>query len=280
MNELEPGRPVEIAPTVQRLVAPNASLMTGPGTNTYLLGDPPCAVIDPGPDDPRHLDVIRRVAPRLEVIFATHTHPDHSCGARTLHEQTGARLIGLAAPANGPQDRSFIPQSQPGLDERFALPFGTLRAIHTPGHASNHVCYLFEEQRLLFSGDHVLDGVTPVIAPPDGDMAAYLESLRRLLDCDIAAIAPGHGSVLHNPTAVIQGVIAHRARREAKVRAALTQLTSGRLDDLLNLVYADVQPRLYGLARQSLEAHLIKLSREGFCTREGDQWRVVTSKRD
>lgn len=285
-RDLTPGRLVPIAPGVQRLVAPNASLMTGPGTNSYVLGDPPLAVLDPGPNDPSHLERLRQAAPRLSFIFVTHTHVDHSSGARSLAEATGAVIVGLPPPADGRQDVTCIPAVQPAQDELFTLPLNhaapsspaaehiRLRAIHTPGHASNHVCFLLEGSQLLFSGDHVLDGVTPVILPPDGDMAAYIASLERLKTYAPKAIAPGHGRVLTEPLATIDGVIAHRARREAKVLAVLSAHDRATLDELLPEVYDDVRPELWPVARLSLEAHLIKLLREGRAGREGDSWQA------
>jgi glyoxylase-like metal-dependent hydrolase (beta-lactamase superfamily II) len=272
MSEFEPGRLVRVAPGVQRLVAPNPSLMTGPGTNTYLLGTPVTAVIDPGPPDPAHLAAITRVAPRLELVLVTHTHPDHSSGAMRLAELTGARLVGRAPPQDGHQDRSFRPDIEPARIERMAPACGMLRAIDTPGHASNHVCYLLAAEDLLFSGDHILDGVTPVIAPPDGVMAHYMSSLRSLKRCALRAIAPGHGRVLERPFEVIDAIIDHRERREAKVLSALAQRGRASLDELLAPVYADVRPELHALARQSLEAHLIKLGEDGRCERDGESW--------
>jgi glyoxylase-like metal-dependent hydrolase (beta-lactamase superfamily II) len=289
-KDLVPGALVRVAATVHRLVAPNASLMTGPGTNSYVLGDPPAAVLDPGPDDPAHLDLLRQAVPRPRFIFVTHTHRDHSSGARALAAATGAPVVGLPPPADGRQDESCVPDIHPANDEVFMLTpdrgtdaagadgdrhpgsIARLRAIHTPGHASNHVCYLLEGAGLLFSGDHVLDGVTPVILPPDGDMGAYIDSLRRLKAYDLRAIAPGHGRVLSDPVGVIDGVIAHRARREAKVLAVLNTLRRATLDELLPKVYSDVRPELLPIARLSLEAHLIKLVREGRSAREGGFW--------
>lgn len=270
--ELTPGIPIRVAPGVQRLLAPNASPLTGPGTNTYLLGHPPAAVLDPGPALPEHLAALERCAPRLEAIFVTHTHPDHSPAARVLAMRTGARLIGRPPPGDGRQDVTFRPDQVPARGQRFEVVGMRLLAIDTPGHASNHVCYLLESEGLLFSGDHVLDGVTPVILAPDGDMAAYLDSLRRLRELPLRAIAPGHGRVLSEPIAVIDGVIAHRERREAKVLAALGSLVRATLDELLPRVYDDVRRELHPLARLSLEAHLVKLGREGRCGREGAHW--------
>jgi glyoxylase-like metal-dependent hydrolase (beta-lactamase superfamily II) len=276
MNAFEPGRAVRLAPGVRRLVAPNASAMTGPGTNTYLLGEPPRAVLDPGPNVPAHLEAIAREVPQLEQVFVTHTHPDHSPAARALAARTGARLVGLRPPAGDPrQDATFTPDIEPQPEQTFSGDGYVLRAIRTPGHASNHVCYLHEAQRLLFSGDHVLDGVTPVILAPDGDMAAYLDSLERLKAYAIAAIAPGHGRLLLDPLRVIDGVIAHRLARERKVLDALGALGGGTLDELLAVVYADVPGSLHSLARFSLDAHLIKLVREGRCRREADRYLTV-----
>jgi glyoxylase-like metal-dependent hydrolase (beta-lactamase superfamily II) len=275
-NDLTPGRWVRIAPDAQRLVAPNASLMTGPGTNSYAIGEPPVAILDPGPNDSGHLSLLREAVPRPQFIFVTHTHRDHSSGARALAAMTGAPIVGLPPPQDGRQDETCAPDIQPTNDQVFTLGLTAgaprLRAIHTPGHASNHVCFLVEGSLLLFSGDHVLDGVTPVILPPDGDMAAYLDSLERLKGYGPRAIAPGHGRVLPHPIATIDGVIAHRAKREAKVLGVLETMGRGTLDELLPKVYSDVRPELLRVARLSLEAHLIKLVREGRAEREGDLW--------
>ncbi len=276
--QFEPGRPVRVAEGIARLTAPNAGRMTGPGTNSYLLGDPPRAVLDPGPESEEHVAAILREAPDLDTVIVTHTHPDHSPATRMLVARAAAagralRVVGRPAPHADHQDASFSPTQVPTRDERIRIDDRlSLQAIDTPGHASNHVCYLALPEGLLFSGDHVLDGVTPVILTPDGDMTAYLDALERLLGYPLRAIAPGHGRILEDPEAVIRGVIAHRLRREHKVLATLARIGPGTLDELLPGVYDDVSPELYPMARHSLEAHLIKLARERRAHSSADRW--------
>jgi glyoxylase-like metal-dependent hydrolase (beta-lactamase superfamily II) len=274
--DLVPGVPVRVAPGVQRVIAPNASALTGPGTNSYVLGDPPCAILDPGPDQPAHLEALLACVPAPRWVFCTHTHRDHSPLARRIAARTGARLVGRAPPGDGRQDETFAPDEQPVDDQAWPLGSAALRAIATPGHASNHVCYLLQPGGLLFSGDHILDGVTPVILAPDGDMQSYLASLARLRAYPIERIAPGHGRVLLQPFAVIDAIVAHRAAREARVIAALPAAGAGAtLDELLPVVYAEVARSLWPMARLSLTASLVKLEREGRARRDGERWRAV-----
>jgi glyoxylase-like metal-dependent hydrolase (beta-lactamase superfamily II) len=235
-------------------------MMTGPGTNSYLVGTAERVVVDPGPDDAGHVRALAELgAGRIRWIVVTHTHPDHSPGAAPLAALTGATMLGFGA-----RD-GFVPD-QPAPDGFTLRGDGfSLGAIHTPGHASNHLCWLLAGEQMLFSGDHVMEGSTVVIAPPDGDMAHYLASLRRLraLDPPIATIAPGHGSLLTDPAATLDGVIAHRLGREAAVADALARARHGTVDDLLPTVYADVHEALYPVARFSLWAHLRKLAADG-----------------
>lgn len=273
---LEPGVPREIARGVWRIVAPNASAMTGPGTNTYVLGDPPCAVLDPGPDDPAHLAAILALVPRPQVVLVTHTHRDHSPLAATLAAHGATRRIGLPPPGDGRQDLGFVPTEQPRRDQAFELGGLRLRAIDTPGHASNHVCWLLEDEALLFTGDHLLDGVTPVILAPDGDMSDYLDALARLRGYRLARLAPGHGRVLESPYEIIDQVVAHRLRREAMVAEALARAGSAGVDELVTEVYRGIGAELLRFARLSLLAHLIKLQRDGRATRDAaDRWHAV-----
>ncbi|HSQ73161.1 MAG TPA: MBL fold metallo-hydrolase, partial [Rubrivivax sp.] len=206
-----------------------------------------------------------------ERILVTHTHRDHSPGAVALAAATGAPVWGRVAAHPQWQDPSFAPDCEARHGERLPLgPETTLRVIHTPGHASNHLCYLLEEERTLFTGDHVMQGSTVVINPPDGDMAAYLHALHALLDVDLEWLVPGHGFLVAEPHAVLRGLIAHRLRREAKVAAALQALGPCDADALLPAVYDDVPVALHVVARRSLLAHLLKLRADGAAIVAGD----------
>jgi glyoxylase-like metal-dependent hydrolase (beta-lactamase superfamily II)/8-oxo-dGTP pyrophosphatase MutT (NUDIX family) len=273
--DLLPGRAVRLSPHIVRITAPNPGPMTGPGTNSYLVGQGDAwTVIDPGPDSAEHVQALQALSPgRIVQILVTHTHKDHSPAAAALARATGAPVLGRRAAHPQWQDTEFAPVREPAQGERLALAPGvTLRVIHTPGHASNHLCYLLEEERTLFTGDHVMQGSTVVINPPDGDMAAYLGSLQSLLDIDLDWLAPGHGFFVARPHEVLRGLIAHRLRREAKVVAALAAVGNGGIEDLLPRVYDDVPPGLHAMAARSLTAHLLKLEGEGRAQRSGDRW--------
>jgi glyoxylase-like metal-dependent hydrolase (beta-lactamase superfamily II)/8-oxo-dGTP pyrophosphatase MutT (NUDIX family) len=256
--ELLPGVPKRLDRLVTRLTAPNPGMMTGPGTNSYLVGERELAVIDPGPAIEAHVKaLVAAGAGRIRWILCTHTHVDHSPAAALLKALTGAELIGRPAPAG--QDRSFAPERVPAHGERLRLGDATLRVVHTPGHASNHLCYLLEETRMLFTGDHIMQGSTVVIGPPDGDMRAYLASLEALLGEDIAILAPGHGYLIGAPQREVQRLIAHRLAREAKVERAIARLGAPSAEELLPVVYDDVPERIHPVAARSLAAHLAKL---------------------
>jgi glyoxylase-like metal-dependent hydrolase (beta-lactamase superfamily II) len=277
--ELTPGVPRTLSPLVRRVVAPNPGPMTGPGTNTYLVGEDEVAVIDPGPEEPRHLDAIAECGGRrIRWILVTHTHADHAPGAGALRARLGPRVTVLGFSAG----HGFDPDAEIG--EGFVVQGGSfrLRAVHTPGHASDHLCYLLEEEELLFSGDHVMNGSTVVITPPDGDMSAYLSSLHRLRGLAPAAIAPGHGSLITDPVAKIDEYLAHRRAREEAVVAALAAAGRATVDDLLPAVYLDVDPSLHPVARYSLWAHLRKLAGEGRATADDPDdvtsaWKAVAA---
>jgi glyoxylase-like metal-dependent hydrolase (beta-lactamase superfamily II)/8-oxo-dGTP pyrophosphatase MutT (NUDIX family) len=265
---IQPGTPKRLDRYVVRLTAPNPGAMTGPGTNTYLVGDDALAVIDPGPALDSHLAKILeagagRGGSRIRWILTTHTHMDHSPAAAALKAATGAQVLGRPAPPGASQDQGFAADRVPADGDTLSLGKLRLRAIHTPGHASNHLCYLLEETKMLFTGDHVMQGSTVVINPPDGDMRAYLASLEKLLAEDIAIIAPGHGYLIGAPHKEVRRLVAHRLAREAKVAAALKRGSGATLEALVADVYDDVSPKLHPVAMRSLTAHLDKMVAEG-----------------
>ena len=258
--EIIPGVARALSPLVRRIVAANPGIMTGPGTNTYLVGIDEIAVIDPGPDDDDHLDAIAGCGgDRIRWILATHTHKDHSPGIAGLKKRTGAEVL-----AFDERDDLVIDRALADGDRVEATEF-RLTAVHTPGHASNHLCYLLEEERLLFSGDHVMEGSTVVIRPPDGDMAVYLDSLARIrsLRPPLRAIAPGHGHVIDDPAKVIDYYVEHRAEREQALLQALQHAGKATIDDLVATVYTDVDEERHPIARHTVHAHLRKLKTEG-----------------
>ena len=258
-----PGEPVAVADRVFRLTAPNPSDMTGPGTNTYLVGAREIVAIDPGPVIDGHLDAIEAsvadAGGSIRWIAVTHHHLDHAPAAVALAERTGAELVAFGHAKGVAPDRL--------VGDGFVLdgPDFHLRALHTPGHASDHLCWLLEEEAMLFSGDHVMQGSTVVIGPPDGNMIEYLDNLDRLLHLDppIAVIAPGHGRMIGDPAGVISSIVRHRLEREARIADALHELGRGTIDELLPGVYADVREALLPVARRSLWAHLQKLAVDG-----------------
>lgn len=275
MSSLVSGQLDEIAPGVRRLVANNASYMTGPGTNTYLLGRDRFVVIDPGPHEATHIArILSETRGRVAAVLVTHTHRDHSPAAVAIAEATGAELLGRGPPGDGRQDLTF--QADRTLDDGNEIDIDglRLRALHTPGHASNHLCYLLEGTGMLFTGDHLMQGSTVVIAPPDGSMSDYLRSLRRLQHEPVTRIAPGHGLTIEDAQAEIGRIIAHRLQREAKVLDCLAQLQTADLDALVTRVYDDVDSRLHALAKASLLAHLLKLEEDGVVHCDSGTWRA------
>lgn len=275
--EIIPGEPVTVAARVIRLTAPNPGMMTGPGTNTYLLGHERFTVLDPGPNHEGHIErILELTGGVIDQVIVTHTHPDHSPAAATLKARTGCRVMGLAAPKGPSQDRTFAPDDEPDHGDLIVTEAGILKAIHTPGHASNHVCYLLPGPDLLFSGDHIMQGSTVVINPPDGDMKAYLESLYDLLGESLRIIAPAHGFLIGYPEAVVDYLITHRLAREHKVHKALSSAQAQSLKAVTAKAYDDVPEALHGLAARSALAHLLKLEADGRAHRDdAEAWRAV-----
>ncbi|WP_404300440.1 MBL fold metallo-hydrolase [Alicycliphilus denitrificans] len=272
--------PVPLLKNLQRLTAPNPGVMTGPGTNSYLVGDPGTGyiAIDPGPADTAHLERLWRAAGgNIRMIVCTHSHPDHSPGAAPLqamvlaHGRAKPPILGLPSQPTARAHSQFTPDRALQNDELLTLAgqgmdgkiTHTLQVIHTPGHAANHLCLLLREDGLLFSGDHILNGSTTVIDPPDGNMADYLDSLDRLdrlcAEHGVEFILPAHGYVLGEARTAIARLKAHRLAREAKVLAAMQAQPEGSMEDWVRLAYDDVPERIWPVAQRSLLAHIERI---------------------
>ncbi|QHI97886.1 MBL fold metallo-hydrolase [Xylophilus rhododendri] len=265
---------VPLLRNLRRLTAANPGVMTGPGTNSYLVGSAATGyvVIDPGPDDATHVARLFEAAGGdIRAIVCTHSHPDHSPGARPLQALCDPRppILGLpSAPTARPVDH-FVPDHALADGERIVLASAdggevhTLRSVHTPGHAANHLCLVLEEDALLFSGDHILNGSTTIVSPPDGHMDDYLRSLDRLAGIcreeDIRFILPAHGHVLADAPGAIARLKAHRLAREARVAAAMQALPEGSIEDWVRHAYEDTPPALWPIAARSLSAHVERL---------------------
>jgi glyoxylase-like metal-dependent hydrolase (beta-lactamase superfamily II) len=247
---------------VVRVLAPNPGIYELEGTNTWIVGEAPSIVIDPGPDIEPHLREVSRTAGRVAVIALTHDHPDHAPGAVTLAAMTGASIVAMRPPPGGER-----------LHDGDLLTAGatTIRAVATPGHATDHVAFWLEPDRALFTGDAVLGRGTSVIDPPEGDLAAYLRSLRRMLELEPRTIFPGHGPTVFRAVGKLEEYLAHREERERQIVAAL--LDSPRtIDELVATIYAEYPEDVRPLAARSVLAHLMKLASEGRVddsTREG-----------
>jgi len=280
------GQPVEVGSggiAVQRILGRNAGPMTGPGTNTYLIGRQHLAIVDPGPADQHHIDRLLALIDgrRVEAIFVTHTHGDHSPGTALLQAHLDTQVIGLAPPHGSGQDPSFRPTRLYENGQRIHCSEFTMSLLHTPGHVSNHLCFLLEAEMMLFTGDHILEGTTPVILPPDGNMRHYLDSLEKLQSLALRYLAPAHGRVMDNPAQVIETLYRHRMRRERKALSVLTQrsLTIGAssLHELAVAVYDDVPGHLLPWAERTLLAHLIKLAEDGAVVCQNERWQPAQS---
>jgi glyoxylase-like metal-dependent hydrolase (beta-lactamase superfamily II) len=266
----------QLAPGVRRLLAPNPSMMTGPGTNTYLFGSQEVAVLDPGPVIDGHLQAIQETAAApIRWVIVTHTHPDHSPATVELARQTGAEILGRPPPEGPHQDATFTPDRVLEDGDRLSIDGMDIEVIRTPGHASNHICLRHLQLNWVFTGDHVIDGSTVVIDPPDGNMKHYLESLTKVKALQPAALAPGHGELIHDPDRAIDWIIDHRLERETKVVVALRENPGLTSMDLVPHVYKDVDKKLYGWAERSLLAHLLKLEDDGAARIDDSRWTVT-----
>lgn len=286
-GDWQTSRPVPLLRNVLRLTAPNPGVMTGPGTNSYLVGDASTGftVIDPGPADADHLQRLWQAAVdsdgaggNILRIVCTHSHLDHSPGAAPLQALCSGQppILGLQSAPTARAASAFTPDKAlsnnellghislgPEADLASKTSLHTLQVIYTPGHAANHVCLLLQEDGLLFTGDHVLNGSTTVIDPPDGNMADYMDSLDRLTQACMAHhvqyILPAHGHVLDDALGAIAHLKAHRLMREAKIAAVMQANPLGSLDDWLPLAYDDVDARIWPVAKRSLLAHVERI---------------------
>jgi glyoxylase-like metal-dependent hydrolase (beta-lactamase superfamily II) len=269
----------QLEPRVARVLAHNPSAFTYYGTQTYLAGDDEVAVIDPGPDLPEHLDALEKAIGGRPVaaIMCTHTHRDHSPGARPLAERTGAPIIGCAALALetvGPRadaafDGDYTPDRVLSDGQSLKVDGKPIVAVATPGHTSNHLCFAFEGA--LFTGDHVMGWSTTVVVPPDGDMAEYMRSLEALRQRDDRIYYPAHGPPVTNPQQYVRGLMGHRMQRERQILKLVGERPR-LISDIVANAYPGLDPRLVAAAGGSVLAHLVDLEKRGLVGREGDAW--------
>ena len=277
-----PGVPDRIAPLVRRVIADNPGPFTFTGSGTYIVGEGEVAVIDPGPDRDAHLNALLAAlkGERVTHILVTHTHSDHCGLARKFADAAGAPVYGYGAhpvrekkhdaPAlDEGADYSYAPDEVIGDGAVIEGPDWRIEAAHTPGHLSNHLCFALPEHKALFTGDHIMGWATTVVAPPDGDMTAYLDSLDKLLARDDEIYFPTHGAPIANPKRFVRAVKTHRLMRDAQI---VNQLKKGRtsIKDITTAMYADVDKRLHGAAAMNVLAHLIRLVRNGAVICDGE----------
>jgi len=282
---LAAGVVTRLTERIRRLVAPNPSAFTFTGTCTYILGQGDVAVLDPGPESEAHLEALLAATQgeRIVAIVVTHTHRDHSALAARLKAATSAMIVGarphafLEGPALGldaSHDRGYAPDRILREGETFALAGVTLQAIETPGHAANHLCFAFDEENSLFSGDHVMAWSTSVVAPPDGSMTDYMASLDRLRGRGETLYWPGHGGPVKDPERYVRALIGHRRQRESAILARLESAPMS-IPAIVDSVYAGLDPKLVGAASLSTQAHLEDLQRRGLVAEGSGIYRKI-----
>ncbi|WP_123657690.1 MBL fold metallo-hydrolase [Salinisphaera japonica] len=268
------GRPVRVAPGITRVLAPNPSPMTGPGTNSYIVGTRQTLIIDPGPDDRGHLDTLEDLAgPDIQAICLTHRHADHAAGAARLAEMTGAPIRAWPKHTRGEHDSAIVNDGPLADGERLMADGQMLTVWHSPGHAADHVVFA-ANTGLLLAGDTLMQAATVVILPPDGRMADYLATLDRLAELAPRRIAPAHGALIDNASGEIARVKAHRLRREAQIAALLGDHARSP-EALVGRLYPELSAALVPVAARQVLAHLIHLDEQGAAVSTPGGWRAV-----
>ena len=284
MSEQHPGAAEQLEPLVARVLAPNPSPFTYTGTQTHIVGTTDVAVIDPGPDDPAHIEALLRAIDGRPVtaIVITHTHRDHSPGSRPLKAATGAPIVGcapLALDDLGPRadasfDGDYRPDRVMAEGDAVSGEGWTLIAVATPGHTSNHLAFALPETKALFTGDHVMGWSTSIVSPPDGDMAAYMASLDKLMHRDDRLYYPAHGDPVENPRRLVRGMMGHRKQREGQILRLLREGASP-IPAMVERMYVGLDSRLFPAAGRSVLAHLIDLRDRGLVAEQGDIWAAI-----
>ncbi len=290
LDEVEYGRVEQVSPLIRRVIAENPSKFTYRGTGTYIIGHGDVAVIDPGPRLDSHRDALATAlsGERVRAILITHCHADHSPLAAWMHEESGAPMFAFGPhprpepgtdPVETADDQAQIEEStdydfSPSVaivdgDVLDLVPGATFQAVHTPGHTSNHTCWALAEESALFTGDHVMGWSTTVVSPPDGDMTAYIDSLRRVAGRGDAILWPTHGPPRDDARSFVEALVQHRLERE---RGVLDALRAGRstIPSIVELLYAGVREELHQPAGRSVWAHLVRLAADGRVTVDGD----------
>jgi glyoxylase-like metal-dependent hydrolase (beta-lactamase superfamily II) len=280
------GEAIAVSPMITRVLAPNPGPFTFKGTGVYIVGQGrDAAIIDPGPDLPDHVEALKRALDgrHLTHILITHTHCDHSPAAAPLKAWSGAKTYGFGPHGSGQEDgpkleeggdRDFVPDVRVTDGDVITGDGFTFDCVYTPGHTSNHMCFALREEYALFTGDHVMGWSTTVVVPPDGDMAAYMASLDRLIARDDKILWPTHGGPVRNPKRFLEAYRDHRRDRERQILACIAD----GLDTIAAMVariYVDVDKRLHPAAARSVEAHLIQLANAGRVTRDGESYRLA-----
>ncbi len=279
------GTAEQLDPLIRRVLAPNPSPYTYTGTQSYVVGaGDDVAVIDPGPNEPAHINAILTTVgdARIAAIMCTHTHRDHSPAAAPLAERTGAPIVGcapLVLKSDRPRadesfDTTYAPDRVLEDGEQMTGTGWTLTAVHTPGHTSNHLCFALEESKALFTGDHVMGWSTSVVIPPDGDMGEYMKSLERLMGRDDAVYHAAHGAAITKPQQLVRGMIGHRRQRENQILRLMGEAARP-IPEFIPAMYKGLDERLIPAAEMSVEAHLIDLEKRGLAAQDGGVWRTI-----